>query len=380
VTDQRFHPANLLRAALRPIDPVLFALLAVILGYAFVLMQSASPERIPSLFGNAAVALSAMWLAARLSPQRLLSLALPLYAVGVLLLVAVDLFGETSKGATRWLDIGITRIQPSELMKIAMPLMLAWYFQQREGQIGLRDFILAGVLLVVPVGLILVQPDLGTSLLVTAAGFYVIFFAGLSWKLIVPVAFVGIVGVGAIVGFGDQICQPDVDWQVLREYQKHRVCTLLDPTQDPLGKGFHIIQSTIAIGSGGVVGKGWMEGTQTHLSFIPERHTDFIFSVLAEEFGLVGTLVLLVSYLLLLLRGFTIALQAPSLAARLLAGSITMIFFTYAFVNMGMVSGILPVVGVPLPFISYGGTALVTLCLGVGILMSIQRSRAIAQG
>ncbi len=380
MTDPRFHPLNLLRAALRPIDPVLFVLLAVILGYAFVLMQSASPERIPSLFGNAAVALSAMWLAARLSPQRLLSLALPLYAVGVLLLVAVDLFGETSKGATRWLDIGITRIQPSELMKIAMPLMLAWYFQQREGQIGLRDFILAGVLLVVPVGLILVQPDLGTSLLVTAAGFYVIFFAGLSWKLIVPVAFVGIVGVGAIVGFGDQICQPDVDWQVLREYQKHRVCTLLDPTQDPLGKGFHIIQSTIAIGSGGVVGKGWMEGTQTHLSFIPERHTDFIFSVLAEEFGLVGTLVLLVSYLLLLLRGFTIALQAPSLAARLLAGSITMIFFTYAFVNMGMVSGILPVVGVPLPFISYGGTALVTLCLGVGILMSIQRSRAIAQG
>lgn len=380
MTDQRFHPLNLLRAALRPIDPVLFALLAVILGYAFVLMQSASPERIPSLFANAAVALSAMWLAARLSPQRLLSLALPLYAVGVLLLVAVDLFGETSKGATRWLDIGITRIQPSELMKIAMPLMLAWYFQQREGQIGLRDFILAGVLLVVPVGLILVQPDLGTSLLVTAAGFYVIFFAGLSWKLIVPVALVGIVGVGAIVGFGDQICQPDVDWQVLREYQKHRVCTLLDPTQDPLGKGFHIIQSTIAIGSGGVLGKGWMEGTQTHLSFIPERHTDFIFSVLAEEFGLVGTLVLLASYLLLLLRGFTIALQAPSLAARLLAGSITMIFFTYAFVNMGMVSGILPVVGVPLPFISYGGTALVTLCLGVGILMSIQRSRAIAQG
>ena len=380
MTDPRFHPLNLLRAAVRPIDPVLFVLLAVILGYAFVLMQSASPERIPSLLTNAAVALSAMWLAARLSPQRLLSLALPLYAVGVLLLVAVDLFGETSKGATRWLDIGITRIQPSELMKIAMPLMLAWYFQQREGQIGLRDFILAGVLLVVPVGLILVQPDLGTSLLVTAAGFYVIFFAGLSWKLIVPVALVGIIGIGAIVGFGDHLCQPEVDWRVLREYQKHRVCTLLDPTQDPLGKGFHIIQSTIAIGSGGVLGKGWMEGTQTHLSFIPERHTDFIFSVLAEEFGLVGTLVLLASYLLLLLRGFTIALQAPSLATRLLAGSITMIFFTYAFVNMGMVSGILPVVGVPLPFISYGGTALVTLCLGVGILMSIQRSRATVQG
>jgi len=379
VTEQRFSPLRLLVAAIRPIDPILFGLLAVLLGYAFVLMHSASPERIASLLVNAGVALGAMWLAARLSPQRLLSLALPLYAAGVLLLIAVDLFGETSKGATRWLDIGVTRIQPSEIMKIAMPLMLAWYFQQREGQIRLREFVVAGALLAVPVALILVQPDLGTSLLVAAAGFYVIFFAGLSWKLIVPVALVGIVGIGAIVGFGDQLCQPGVDWQVLRDYQKHRVCTLLDPTQDPLGRGFHIIQSTIAIGSGGVLGKGWTEGTQTHLAFLPERHTDFIFSVLAEEFGLLGALVLLASYLLLLLRGFVIAAQAPSLATRLLAGSITMIFFTYAFVNMGMVSGILPVVGVPLPFISYGGTALVTLCLGIGILMSIQRSRVLAK-
>ncbi|MCK0507590.1 rod shape-determining protein RodA [Aromatoleum anaerobium] len=379
MTEQRFSPLRLLVAAIRPIDPILFGLLAVLLGYAFVLMHSASPERIASLLVNAGVALAAMWLAARLSPQRLLSLALPLYAAGVLLLIAVDLFGETSKGATRWLDIGITRIQPSEIMKIAMPLMLAWYFQQREGHIRLREFVVAGALLAVPVALILVQPDLGTSLLVAAAGFYVIFFAGLSWKLIVPVALVGIVGIGAIVGFGDQLCQPGVDWQVLRDYQKHRVCTLLDPTQDPLGRGFHIIQSTIAIGSGGVLGKGWTEGTQTHLAFLPERHTDFIFSVLAEEFGLLGALVLLASYLLLLLRGFVIAAQAPSLATRLLAGSITMIFFTYAFVNMGMVSGILPVVGVPLPFISYGGTALVTLCLGIGILMSIQRSRTLAK-
>nr|WP_211161299.1 rod shape-determining protein RodA [Aromatoleum bremense] len=370
----------MLVAAIRPIDPILFGLLAVLLGYAFVLMHSASPERIASLLVNAGVALAAMWLAARLPPQRLLSLALPLYAAGVLLLIAVDLFGETSKGATRWLDIGITRIQPSEIMKIAMPLMLAWYFQQREGHIRLREFVVAGALLAVPVALILVQPDLGTSLLVAAAGFYVIFFAGLSWKLIVPVALVGVVGIGAIVGFGDQLCQPGVDWQVLREYQKHRVCTLLDPTQDPLGRGFHIIQSTIAIGSGGLLGKGWTEGTQTHLAFLPERHTDFIFSVLAEEFGLLGALLLLASYLLLLLRGFVIAAQAPSLATRLLAGSITMIFFTYAFVNMGMVSGILPVVGVPLPFISYGGTALVTLCLGIGILMSIQRSRVLAKG
>ncbi|KON81568.1 rod shape-determining protein RodA [Azoarcus sp. PA01] len=379
MTEQRFSPLRLLVAAIRPIDPLLFGLLAVLLGYAFGLMHSASPERIASLLVNSGVAVAAMWLAARLSPQRLLSLALPLYAGGVLLLVAVDLFGETSKGATRWLDIGVTRIQPSEIMKIAMPLMLAWYFQQREGHIRLREFVVAGALLAVPVALILVQPDLGTSLLVAAAGFYVIYFAGLSWKLIVPVALVGIVGIGAIVGFGDQLCQPGVDWQMLREYQKHRVCTLLDPTQDPLGRGFHIIQSTIAIGSGGVLGKGWTEGTQTHLAFLPERHTDFIFSVLAEEFGLLGALVLLATYLLLLLRGFFIAAHAPSLATRLLAGSITMIFFTYAFVNMGMVSGILPVVGVPLPFISYGGTALVTLCLGVGILMSIQRSRVLAK-
>ncbi|AKU10012.1 rod shape-determining protein [Azoarcus sp. CIB] len=379
MTDTRFQPRELLLGFLRPIDLPLLLLLGLLLAYAFVVMMSASPERVPSLQVNTVVALAAMWATARLPAQRLLSLALPLYLIGVLLLVAVDLFGETSKGATRWLDVGVTRIQPSEIMKIAMPLMLAWYFQQREGQIGLREFIVAGLLLVVPVGLIMVQPDLGTSLLVTAAGVYVIYFAGLSWKLIVPVVAVGVIGIVAIVGFGDQICQPGVDWPGLREYQKHRVCTLLDPTQDPLGKGFHIIQSTIAIGSGGVLGKGWMDGTQTHLAFLPERHTDFIFSVLAEEFGLIGIVVLLAIYVLLLLRGFYIAAMAPTLATRLLGGAITMIFFTYAFVNMGMVSGILPVVGVPLPFISYGGTALVTLCLGIGILMSIQRSRVLAQ-
>ena len=375
-----FHVRNVLMAVMRPIDRPLLLMLAALLGYAYVVMMSASPERLVALEINILVALSAMWITARLTPQKLLSLALPLYAVGVLLLVAVLLFGETSKGATRWLDIGVTRIQPSELMKIAMPLMLAWFFQQREGHIGVREFIAAGILLVVPVGLIAVQPDLGTALLVTAAGVYVIFFAGLSWKLIVPVTVVAVVGIGAIVGFGDQLCQPDVSWPGLREYQKHRVCTLLDPMQDPLGKGFHIIQSTIAIGSGGVLGKGWTQGTQTHLSFLPERHTDFIFSVLSEEFGLIGICVLLAIYVMLLMRGFAIAATAPTLASRLLAGAVTMIFFTYAFVNMGMVSGILPVVGVPLPFVSYGGTALVTLCVGIGILMSIQRSRQAAQG
>jgi len=375
MTESRFHPLGLLRAFLRPIDPQLMLILGALLGYAYFLMISASPDRLEAQTINTVVALAAMWAAAQISSQRMLSLALPLYIVGVVLLVAVELFGEVSKGAQRWLHVGVTRIQPSELMKIAMPLMLAWYFQQREGQIAFRDFIVAGLLLVVPVGLILIQPDLGTSLLVTAAGFYVIFFAGLSWKLIVPVALVGIIGIGSIVAFGDTLCQPGVDWYGLREYQKHRVCTLLDPTQDPLGKGFHIIQSTIAIGSGGVLGKGWMAGTQTHLAFLPERHTDFIFAVLAEELGLAGAIVLLIIYVLLLARGFQISINAPTLASKLLGGAITMIFFTYAFVNMGMVSGILPVVGVPLPFVSYGGTALVTLCLGVGILMSIQRSR-----
>lgn len=375
----RLHPVALVRGLLRPIDPPLFLLVALLLAAAFVLVQSTSPERAEAQIANTGVALVMMWAVARIPAARILRLALPLYLLGVVLLIAVALFGEVSKGAQRWLDIGVTRIQPSELMKIAMPLMLAWYFQQREGATGLREFLVAGVLLAVPVGLIVTEPDLGTSLLVAAAGVYVIFFAGLSWKLIVPVAVVVLAGVAAIGVFGDALCQPDVDWQVLREYQKQRVCTLLDPTSDPLGRGFHIIQSTIAIGSGGLTGKGWMNGTQTHLSFLPERHTDFAFAVLAEEFGLVGALALLVVLMLLLLRGLSIAATASTLGTRLLAGSITMIFFTYAFVNMGMVSGILPVVGVPLPFISYGGTALVTLCSGVGILMSIQRERVVSQ-
>ncbi len=375
MSGSRFNPVALVRAFLRPLDPILMLVLGLLLGAAWVLMQSASPERLDSQGAHFAIALGAMWLMAWVSPARLLRFALPLYALGVVLLIGVELFGEVSKGAQRWLDIGVTRIQPSEIMKIAMPLMLAWYFQQREGQTRFVHFVVAALLLLLPVGLIVIQPDLGTSLLVAAAGLYVIYFAGLSWKLIVPLVVVLVIGLGSIVTLGDTLCQPDVDWQVLREYQKQRVCTLLDPTRDPLGRGFHIIQSTIAIGSGGMSGKGWMEGTQTHLSFLPERHTDFIFAVLAEEFGLVGAFILLATYLLLLVRGFFIAAFAPTHASRLLAGSITMIFFTYAFVNMGMVSGILPVVGVPLPFISYGGTALVTLCLGVGILMSIQRSR-----
>jgi len=375
VISARFDPRRWLAYLLAPLDGPLAMIVLAILGFATVVMVSASPERLGTLGLNIVVAFTAMWIAARIPPQRMMSIALPLYIVGVLLLVGVALFGDVSKGARRWLNIGVARIQPSELMKIAMPLMLAWYFQCREGMVRARDFFIAGGLLLVPVALIAKQPDLGTAVLVAAAGFYVLFFAGLAWRLILPFAVVGIVGIAAIVAMGDTICQPDVEWPGMREYQKHRVCTLLDPTSDPLGKGFHIIQSTIAIGSGGILGKGWGNGTQTHLDFLPERHTDFIFAVLTEEFGLAGALFLAVLYILLIFRGLFIAAGAPTLFSRLLAGAITLIFFTYAFVNMGMVSGILPVVGVPLPFVSYGGTALVTLCLGVGMLMSIQRHR-----
>ncbi len=327
---------------------------------------------------NMLLAVVILFLVAQVPPQRLMALAVPLYAVGVALLVATALLGVTKKGATRWLDLGVI-IQPSEVLKIAMPLMLAWWFQRREGHLRVLDFVVALGLLAIPVGLIVKQPDLGTAILVLASGLFVIFFAGLSWKLIIPVVLLAGAAITALVLSGDAICQPDVVWPMLRDYQKNRVCTLLDPTTDPLGKGFHIIQGMIAIGSGGVFGKGFMMGTQTHLEFIPERTTDFIFAAFSEEFGLVGCVGLLLGFTFLILRGLVIAAEAPNVFTRLLAGAVTMSFFTYAFVNMGMVSGILPVVGVPLPFISYGGTAMVTLGLGLGILMSISRSRRLVQ-
>jgi rod shape determining protein RodA len=323
---------------------------------------------------NMLIALALLFVVAQIPPQRLMVFAPPLYAAGVALLVAVALAGITKKGAQRWIDLGVV-IQPSELLKIGMPLMLAWWFQKREGQLRAVDFAVAGLLLAMPVGLIMKQPDLGTSLLVLAAGLSVIFFAGLSWKLVLPPVLLGAVGIALIVGFEPQLCADGVRWPLLHDYQQQRICTLLDPTRDPLGKGFHIIQGMIAIGSGGTFGKGFMAGTQTHLEFIPERTTDFIFAAFSEEFGLIGNLVLIVCFLLLVWRGLAIAMHANTLFARLMAAAVSMIFFTYAFVNMGMVSGILPVVGVPLPFISYGGTAMVTLGLALGILMSIVRSQ-----
>ena len=327
---------------------------------------------------NMLIAAFIMFVMAQIPPQRLMTLAVPIYTVGVLLLVAVAIFGITKKGARRWLNVGVV-IQPSEILKIAVPLMLAWWFQKREGQLRALDFVVAAVLLMLPVGLIMKQPDLGTALLVLSSGAAVLFFAGLSWRLIVPPIVLGLIGILLLVMFEPQLCVDGVDWKVLHEYQRQRVCTLLDPARDPLGKGFHIIQGMIAIGSGGFWGKGFMQGTQTHLEFIPERTTDFIFAAFSEEFGLVGTLLLISGFFFLVFRGLVIAREAPTLFTRLLAGSVSMIFYTYAFVNMGMVSGILPVVGVPLPFISYGGTAMVTLGLGLGILMSIAKAKRLVQ-
>jgi rod shape determining protein RodA len=327
---------------------------------------------------NMLIAGAIMFVVAQVPPQRLMSFAVPLYLVGVTLLVAVLIFGITKKGARRWLNVGVV-IQPSEILKIAMPLMLAWWFQKREGQLRPLDFAAALGLLAVPVGLIMKQPDLGTALLVLAAGLAVIFFAGLSWKLILPPVLLGLVGIFLVVWYEPQLCADGNRWPILHDYQQQRICTLLDPSRDPLGKGFHIIQGMIAIGAGGVFGRGFMAGTQTHLEFIPERTTDFIFAAFSEEFGLIGTLLLIVGFIFLIFRGLAIALDAPTLFTRLLAGALTMIFFAYAFVNMGMVSGILPVVGVPLPFISYGGTAMVTLGLALGMLMSISKSRRLMQ-
>ena len=372
---------SLIRTALTGFDKPLALIVFLLFATGIVALYSAAidmPGRVEDQLRNILLSYAVMMVIAYMPTQLLMRVAVPLYTVGVALLIAVAMFGLIRKGARRWLNVGMV-IQPSEIMKISMPLMLAWYFQKREGVVKWFDFIVALVMLGIPVGLIAKQPDLGTALLVLAAGLYVIYFAGLTWKIILPLLAIGVVAVTLLISYESQICAPGVNWPILHDYQQHRVCTLLDPTTDPLGKGFHTIQSIIAIGSGGVTGKGWLKGTQTHLEFIPEKHTDFIFAVFSEEFGLIGNAVLLVLYLLLIFRGLYIAANAPTLFSRLLAGSITLIFFTYAFVNMGMVSGILPVVGVPLPLLSYGGTALVTLGMGIGILMSISRQKRLIQ-
>lgn len=353
----------------RHIDGLLLVAVLLLMATGLIVLHSASNANLARL-GNQAfnmlVALGVMWVFANIPPHLLLRLSLPVYLLGLALLISVALFGDIVNGARRWLNVGITRIQPSELMKIAVPLMLAWYFDRYEATLKFRKYLIAAIFLLVPVGLILRQPDLGTSMLIASAGFFVLFLAGLSWKIIIGAGVAGLASMPLL-------------WSLLHDYQRKRVLTLIDPMQDPLGSGYHTIQSTIAVGSGGLIGKGWMNGTQTHLDFIPERTTDFIFAVFSEEFGLIGNMVLLLLFLLVIGRGLMITANAPTLFTRLLAGAVTLTFFTYAFVNMGMVSGILPVVGVPLPLISYGGTSLVTICLGLGILMSIATHKKLVQ-
>ena len=319
----------------------------------------ANMNKVSNQIINMLVALVIMWLVANIPLQQIMRLALPMYILGLVLLIGVALFGEINNGARRWLNIGVTRIQPSELMKIAIPLMMAWYFDKHEITLRLKDYLGATVLLMLPVLLILRQPDLGTALLIAASGFYVLFLAGLSWRIIA----------GLVVTVAASL---PVFWSIMHDYQRRRIMTLLDPSQDPLGAGYHTIQSSIAIGSGGIVGKGWQNGTQAQLDFLPEQSTDFIFAVFSEEFGLIGNTILLFLYLVVIARCMVITANASTQFTRLIAGSITLTFFTYIFVNMGMVSGILPIVGVPLPLISYGGTSMVTMLLGFGILMSIQ--------
>jgi rod shape determining protein RodA len=363
-------------------DGPLLTAIAVLAAFGLMTMYSAGFDhgtRFVDHARNMLIAFAILWLVSQVPPQRLMQLAVPIYCLGIALLIATAIFGITRKGATRWLDIGVTVIQPSEILKLATPLMLAWWFQTCEGRLRAGEWAVALLILLVPFLLVAKQPDLGTAILVLSAGLYVLFFAGLSWKLILPVMTAGAVGIVALILYEPTICQPGVNWPLLKDYQQTRVCTLLDPTKDPLGKGFHILQGMIAIGSGGLTGKGFMQGTQTHLEFIPERTSDFIFAALSEEFGLVGTIGLLLAFTFLIFRGLYIAAVAPTLFARLLAGSITLSIFTYVFVNMGMVSGILPVVGIPLPFVSYGGTAMVTLGLALGMLMSISRSRRLMQ-
>lgn len=349
------------------VDGILLLLLLVLATGSLFILYSASGKNIELLVKQASsfgIGLVGMFIIAQFEP-RFMARWVPLaYLAGVGLLVAVDVMGHNAMGATRWINIpGVIRFQPSEFMKIIMPATIAWYLARRSLPPRFKHIVVSMALIVIPFVLILLQPDLGTSLLIITSGFFVLFMAGLQWRWIIGAA-AAVVPIAIGMWFF-----------VLREYQKQRVLTFLNPESDPLGSGWNIIQSKAAIGSGGVWGKGWLAGTQSHLDFLPESHTDFIIAVLAEEFGLVGVCLLLLVYLLLIARGLVITVQAQTLFGKLLAGALTMTFFVYVFVNIGMVSGLLPVVGVPLPFISYGGTSLITLLAGFGILMSIHTHR-----
>lgn len=352
-------------------DLPLVAGLLVLVGFGLLVLYSASGESQAQLnrqIVRLALAFAVMVFLAWIPPRVYKKWTPFVFGVGVLLLIAVVFLGDKGKGAQRWLDFGVFRFQPSEIMKLAVPMMLAWYFSERSLPPKFRELLVAAALIAVPTGLIMIQPDLGTSLLIASSGVFVIFLAGIRWRIIA--AFFIVV-----------LSYSPIHWLfVMTNYQKQRVFTFLEPEKDPLGSAYHIIQSKIAIGSGGLRGKGWLEGTQSQLEFLPERNTDFIFAVLAEEFGFYGIVILLSIYLWIIGRGFFIAVKAQETYTRLLAGAITLTFFVYVFVNIGMVSGLLPVVGLPLPLVSYGGTSMVTLMASFGILMGIQTHKKLMPG
>ncbi|MBY5990521.1 rod shape-determining protein RodA [Ferrimonas balearica] len=345
--------------------PLLTALL-VLMGYGLMVLYSASGESMATLDRQViriGLGLGVMFVLAQINPEIYRRWALPIFLFGIGLLILVDLFGEVNKGAQRWLNLGFMEFQPSELMKLAFPITMAWYISRYPLPPKKRYLAGGALLLLIPTLLIAAQPDLGTSILVASSGVFVLFLSGMSWAVVGAC-------VAAVLAF-----LPVLWFFLMKDYQRTRVLTLLDPEKDPLGAGYHIIQSKIAIGSGGFEGKGWLQGTQSQLDFLPERHTDFIFAVLGEEFGYLGIALLLLIYLFIIGRGLVIASRAQTAFGRLLAGSITLTFFVYVFVNIGMVSGLLPVVGVPLPLVSYGGTSMLTLMAGFGILMAIHTHR-----
>ncbi|UWS30378.1 peptidoglycan glycosyltransferase MrdB [Erwinia pyrifoliae] len=348
------------------IDPIFCLIIAALLVYSALVMWSASgqdPGMMERKLAQICMGTVVMLVMAQIPPRVYEGWAPYLYIVCVVLLIAVDAFGQISKGAQRWLDLGVVRFQPSEIAKIAVPLMVARFINRDVCPPTLKNTGIALILIFMPTLLVAAQPDLGTSILIAASGLFVLFLSGMSWKLIA----VAVLLVAAFI--------PVLWFFLMHDYQRDRVMMLLDPESDPLGAGYHIIQSKIAIGSGGLPGKGWLHGTQSQLEFLPERHTDFIFAVLAEELGLVGVVVLLILYVMLILRGLVMAARAQTTFGRVMAGGMMLIFFVYVFVNIGMVSGILPVVGVPLPLVSYGGSALIVLMAGFGIIMSIHTHR-----
>lgn len=348
------------------LDGQLLSALLLLSGVGLVVLYSAVNQDLDALqrqIIRLCVAFMVMVLLAQISPATLKRWTPWIFMAGLIMLVLVLLFGTMGKGAQRWLDMGLFRFQPAELMKLAVPMMVAWYLSSRHPPPTLFQVMVSMVLIATPTVLIMLQPDLGTALLVCASGFFVLFLAGLGWKIMLTA--------GALAA----ALAPGFWFFLMHDYQKQRVLTLFDPERDPLGSGYHIIQSTIAIGSGGVFGKGWLNGTQSHLEFLPERHTDFIFAVFSEEFGLVGVLQLLILYLFIIGRGLYIASMAQDTYCRLVAGSLALTFFVYVFVNVGMVAGLLPVVGLPLPLVSYGGTSMVTLMAAFGILMSVHTHR-----